>query len=137
MPVLYQIEFDLIIEEGEGAVSDEAIGSIQQEARLILEEGGQDIVTTAQGIVSVGTGRLQASIFYAVVDVQGLILGTGVPYGGFVEKRRPFLQPAIDEHQPMIQENLDNMIADHLNRDNAEDDPELEFDVEMEYLGER
>jgi hypothetical protein len=76
-----------------------------------------------------------------VEDVTGLTLGATVPYASHQEygtsrmAPHPFLQPAIDEHQPMIQEDLDNMIADRLNEDTSEENPELEFEVEMEFRG--
>ncbi len=122
----------MTIEEGQDPVSNEALGDIQQQAQAILEEGGQDIVATAQSMAPVVTGRLQASIFYAVVPVRGLILGATAPYAAAVEDHSPFLQPAIDIHEPMIQEDLDQMIADRLGQDSGEDDPEYEFYRVME-----
>jgi HK97 gp10 family phage protein len=133
-----QIEFDLIIDEGTQPVTDETINTIQDDARRILEEGAENIESTARALAPVRTGALQASIYAEVQDVKGIIVGARRSYARFVEygthrmAPRPYLAPAINEHQPMIQEALDNMIAENLSRDTSEENPELEFDVETE-----
>jgi HK97 gp10 family phage protein len=138
----FSMEFDLQIEEGNDPVMNDTLSDIEQDARQILEDGGQDIVDEAQDLVPVRTGFLQAGIYYQVEDVSGLTVGAHAGYASFVEygtsrmAARPFLEPAINDNQDTIQGALDDMIAQHLSDDMSEDDPELEFDVEMEALGE-
>jgi len=137
-----RIEFELNIEEGEDPVMNETLGDIEQDAWAILDQGGQDIVETAQDIVHVKTGALMMSIYYEVAGPTGLVIGASVPYAGFQEygtvymAPNSFLRPAIAEHQPMIQAELDDMIAQNLSKDTSEADPEFEFNNTMEELEE-
>lgn len=132
--VQYVLEFDLVIEEGDDPVSDSAVGDIQQDAWRILDEGGQTIVDDAKATVPVKTGALRDSIYYQVLNVDGLVIGASAVYSEYVEKAKSFLAQAINRNQSQIQAALDNMIADHLAQDTSEENPELEFDVEMTAL---
>jgi HK97 gp10 family phage protein len=131
-----RVQFDLVIEEADDEVSDQTLGDIQQEARIILEEGGESMAETAREYAPFRTGRLMASIYYRVEDVSGLALGANVAYAPYVEygnsrsPPHPFLQTAINEHQPVIQEDLDLMIAEHLAEDSSTDNPEFELSRE-------
>jgi len=135
-----RLEFDLTIQEGMDQTMNQTIGEIQQEARAILEEGGREIVEDARHLAPVKTGALMQSIYYQVDDVTGLTVGATVPYAVYQEygTRRmaahAFLLPSINEHQPMIQEQLDQMIAEKLAVDSSVDDPEFEFNRTMEEL---
>ena len=135
-----RLEFDLTIVEGADPTMNATIGEIQQEARIILEDGGAAIAEDARARARVKTGALRASIYYRVEDVTGLTLGATVPYAIYQEygTRRmaahAFLLPSINEHQPMIQEQLDQMIAEKLAVDSSVDDPEFEFYRTMEEL---
>ncbi len=134
--LIIPVEFEVNIDESVGEVSDETVGDIQQEARVIIEEAGQEVVDVAHSLCPVKTGFLSSQIFYQVEDVTGLFVGDRAPYAAYVEygtariSAQPYLRPAIDEVQPRLQEELDNMIADHLPEDTDEENPELEFDVE-------
>lgn len=132
--VQYVLQFDLVIEEGDDPVSDSAVGDIQQDAWRILDDGGQTIVDDAKEIVPVKTGALRDSIYYQVLSVDGLVIGASAVYSEYVEKAKSFLAQAINRNQSQIQAALDNMIADHLAQDSSEENPELEFDVEMTAL---
>ena len=135
-----RLEFDLTIVEGADPTMNQTIGEIQQEARTILEDGGAQIVEDARRLAPVKTGALMQSIYYQVDDVTGLTVGATVPYAVYQEygTRRmaahAFLLPSINEHQPMIQEQLDQMIAEKLAVDSSVDDPEYEFYRTMEEL---
>ena len=137
-----RLEFDLTVEEGMDQTMNQTIGEIQQEARTILEEGGAAIVESARELAPVRTGALMQSIYYQVDDVTGLTVGATVPYAVYQEygTRRmaahAFLLPSINEHQPMIQEQLDQMIAEKLAVDSSVDDPGFEFYRTMEELEE-
>jgi hypothetical protein len=140
MDVMMRFEFDLVIDEGDGPVMNETLGDIQQDARAILEEGGQEMVEAAQEIAPVKTGALMMSIYYEVQDVTGLTFGADISYASYVEegtvkmKGRQFLAVVANEYVPMIQEQLDEMIAERLAQDTSEDDPEFEFERSMEEL---
>ena len=135
-----RLEFDLTIVEGADPTMNQTIGEIQQEARTILEEGGAAIVESARALAPVRTGALMQSIYYQVDDVTGLTVGATVPYAVYQEygtsrmAAHAFLLPSINEHQPMIQEQLDQMIAEKLAVDSSVDDPEFEFNRTMEDL---
>ena len=135
-----RLEFDLTIVEGNDPTMNATIGEIQQEARTILEDGGAQIVEDARRLAPVRTGALMQSLYYQVDDVTGLTVGATVPYAVYQEygTRRmaahAFLLPSINEYQPMIQEQLDQMIAEKLAQDTSVDDPEFEFNRTMEEL---
>jgi len=120
------VDFELRIEEGLEELSDEAIGEIQQEARVIIEESGMAMEETARELVPVRTGRLLQSIFHEVIDIIGLVLGARTPYAAFVEygtskmASQPYLEPAIAAHEPMLQARLDQMVLEIVERDLAD-----------------
>ena len=123
--LIIPVEFELRIEEGLEELSDNAINQMQEEARAIIEQAGRDMENTAKGLVPVRTGRLRESIFHEVLDIEGLAVGSTVEYAAYVEygtsrmQAQPFIEPAIVEHQPMLEEALDQMILEQVDRDLA------------------
>src|SRR5438128_2861654 len=136
-----RIEFELTIDDPE--VTDETVGDIEQEARAILEDGVQSIVDMAQTLARVRTGAWRASIYGEVEDVTGIVVGATVSYAGYQEygtSKMPaysFLGAAIDEYEPAIQEELDQMIAEHLAEHSSEDNREFRIERTTEQQSEK
>jgi len=121
------IEFTLEIEEPAEGLSDDTIDQIQSDAADIIQEGGESIEEDAKANAPIRTGLLRASIYHQVTDMTGLEVGAWAPYAAFIEygtsKRpaQPFLEPAIIENQPMIQEQIDTMVAERMSQDPGQD----------------
>lgn len=84
--VVNQAEMDALLKSPAGAVAKD------------LKERGRRVEARAKELVHVDTGRARASIYEVLTTVDGELseqIGSNVDYTEFLERRYPFLEPAL------------------------------------------
>ena len=81
-------------------------GKINPEVTRIFKESAKNIEKNSKNIVRVDTGRLQKSIKSHVTNpnknIIGIYCGTNVPYSIYVERKYPYLFPAMEMEKPNL-----------------------------------